>query len=459
MEHLKGGVESLSCLMNNPELRTIDYSKAELPPSAYLEFARARRIRYYGDNLEGMLKEAVDDRDIQEIRRLCELDITTDVALSAFDFNDESDIAIFHVLVPKATKEALTRCLGKYIVLLGYGHSSKKPSYVPTNRVEIVKWLLKSGAETSDAISGMAHPAEKDKEIFRLMLPTASQKVKTKLLQKNVKSFGDRDDWDRRVRQAADRLEIVRLLLESGADPNAKNFFDKTPLGNAVEYDGDLWLVKLLLDKGADPKLLYPDMEIFRGFYQGHGDNVWGTNRYELVELLLAHGFDVNARGRFERTPIGEVVVFGGGFGEPYDLKMAKLLLEHGADPNAKQGENLGSAIDMAYGKYNAKELIDLLAKYGGVVSEEAKQKKKERQNRQGEHPAEGHSSRRQGIPNGQSDRIHEEMNRFHEELRKCTNPEEHRKLFEEHSRRMREIRESSNREEMRMQRCKEEAE
>lgn len=38
-----------------------------------------------------------------------------------------------------------------------------------------------------------------------------------------------------------------------------------------------------------------------------------------------------------------------------------------------KQGENMGSAIDLAYKRPDAKELVDLLAKYGGVVSDEAR--------------------------------------------------------------------------------------
>jgi uncharacterized protein len=49
----------------------------------------------------------------------------------------------------------------------------------------------------------------------------------------------------------ADR-ELVRLLLDAGADPNAKSGEGGTPL-HTVAYTGDLELAELLLAYGADP--------------------------------------------------------------------------------------------------------------------------------------------------------------------------------------------------------------
>ena len=44
---------------------------------------------------------------------------------------------------------------------------------------------------------------------------------------------------------------------------------------------------------------------------------------------------------------------------------------------------------------------------------------------------------------NGRAGRIHEEMKHFLDEMRKCKSAEERRKLMDEHSRRMRQIKES----------------
>lgn len=343
---------------------------------------------------------------------------------------------MFKLLVPKASEHALSSQLEKLMADFGYGHTFKKSAFVPSNRVELVGLLLKHGAQPDDAVEKMAHPAETDLEVFGILIEKASKKVLTKLLQENIRSFGSSRAGDRESIRPADRLVVVKLLLKNGADVNARNFFGKTSLGNAIAYDGDMELVRALLDNGADVSSLYPEMEVFREFYQGH-EQLWGTNRYELVELLLAHKFDANAKGRFGRTPLGELVFFGG-HRDGYDLKMAEILLKHGADPNANQGKNRGSAIDLAYGRTDAKELVDLFVKYGGIVSEEAKKKNVGVRNDRRERP-----SGRRSDQGGNGDRLHEEFERFHEEMRKCTDPVEHRKIIEEHHKRMREIHES----------------
>jgi uncharacterized protein len=56
---------------------------------------------------------------------------------------------------------------------------------------------------------------------------------------------------------AAAAAEIVRLLLESGADPNAKSNEGGTPLHSAA-FTGDREIAELLLAYGADPNATDP---------------------------------------------------------------------------------------------------------------------------------------------------------------------------------------------------------
>jgi ankyrin repeat protein len=47
-------------------------------------------------------------------------------------------------------------------------------------------------------------------------------------------------------------VEIVRVLLENGANPNAKNNIGRTPLHGAASL-GHVDVVRVLLERGVDP--------------------------------------------------------------------------------------------------------------------------------------------------------------------------------------------------------------
>jgi ankyrin repeat protein len=107
--------------------------------------------------------------------------------------------------------------------------------------------------------------------------------------------------------------EIVKFLLEKGADINAGNEYDRTALMSAA-IRGQVEIVRLLLDRGADvnAKDLRDNTALI--------DAAWGGNP-AVLKLLLGKAADVNAKNVHGETALKIA----------YGDEIRKLLLEHGA--------------------------------------------------------------------------------------------------------------------------------
>jgi ankyrin repeat protein len=112
-------------------------------------------------------------------------------------------------------------------------------------------------------------------------------------------------------------LAFATLLLQHGADVNARDGDGATPLHNAA-LSGRRELAALLLDKGADREAR--DAE--SGATPLYHAAAWG--RTSLVELLVARGADINARSKAGVTPLAAAEK--NGFQET-----AAFLKQHGA--------------------------------------------------------------------------------------------------------------------------------
>ena len=127
-------------------------------------------------------------------------------------------------------------------------------------------------------------------------------------------------------------------------------FVDSIILMDAVNK-GNLEVAKLLLENGADVDAR-----------DNLGDticiNVAGKGNLEVIKLLLENGADVNAKGMFSPTPLMNAV-------REENLEVIKLLLKKGADVNVKHGfSNQITALDIARKKGNEK-IINLLINAG----------------------------------------------------------------------------------------------
>jgi len=156
-----------------------------------------------------------------------------------------------------------------------------------------------------------------------------------------------------------DPLPLIRKLLDAGANPNA--LVNNTPRARMREgsprivfatalmraaFAADLELVKLLLDRGADPAIVSRDGETMvsaaagLAFIHGYHRGKTPAERLQVVKLFVGLGNDVNQADDYGITPL--MAAANGG-----DVALIQYLIDVGADLGA---HDLGKKNDGQFG-------------------------------------------------------------------------------------------------------------
>ena len=123
-----------------------------------------------------------------------------------------------------------------------------------------------------------------------------------------------------------DDPELVSRLVELGADVQARNEYGATPLSQAAIL-GNPEVLQILLDAGADPNEEGADQQTPLMILAR-------TDNLPAAKVLLRAGADVN---HVEQWRGQTALMWAAAQRQP---EMVKLLLEHGADPDAQSWEN-----------------------------------------------------------------------------------------------------------------------
>ncbi|WP_425384297.1 ankyrin repeat domain-containing protein [Wolbachia endosymbiont (group B) of Eupithecia inturbata] len=303
------------------------------------------------------------------------------------------------------------------------------------NALDVVKFLVNKGAdisvkdkdsktpldlaaqENNTSVAEFLKQTELDKKLLAAVQDTGLNEVKDLINQKANINAKDMYGWTPlHFAASRNKLSVVEFLFNNNANINAKDVYGNTPLHVAAQYSSNLEIVKFLLDKDISG-------------INNITNNGWTPlhvaiqgNKLNTVELLLGRGADIEVRDIYNQTSLDLAtrkgyldiagilkqvqldrklltIVESGGFNEAKgliaqganidtndkngntllysaaeigDLNLVKLLLDNGANIEAKNGEYQATPLHGAVENYRI-DVVKLLLNRGANVNAEDK--------------------------------------------------------------------------------------
>lgn len=228
-----------------------------------------------------------------------------------------------------------------------YGHSLLREAvadHTGQNRenIDIVRLLVEHGVEIDE--DSISHAVENNY---------------LKILDLLLRNCSDNSLLSRALRRAilGKRLDLVKLLIRFGADVKGEEGTE-TPLMLAVRTTKEI--VRLLLENGADPNSGRDSSGETALHNLAHYND---QEKIEMAEMLIENGADIEAKHKWEATPLYEA-------GDRKNKEFMEMLLKHRANINATNrfGKTILDEYCDSYGNYDANdEFVKFLLSHGAV--------------------------------------------------------------------------------------------
>jgi len=190
-------------------------------------------------------------------------------------------------------KEMLIECLGKYLDLNKRIEPRNSTILYEIISKGITPELLKILIESNDKIDLNIRNPSGETPLF---LPSIKNDIESVKVLVDAGAKIDIEDYNggTPMMYASEYgyVDVVKFLVEKGANVNKKTKFGETALTLNIGFvKRDKEIVKILLDAGADPNIVYVNSMTPLLYAASSNDN-------DIVELLVDAGADVNAKNR-----------------------------------------------------------------------------------------------------------------------------------------------------------------
>lgn len=350
----------------------------------------------YGKNISQSPLSAACDRDTQDHASVSSISrFLIDYGANLFSAHEKGKDGPLHYAAKHGHIEVVSLLLEKGIdvnIKGAWGNTALYYAATYGKSLDLVKILLEGGAQINamdqdgtNALFKLIDGNEDNVEIARLLIDNgakledkgyggalywAARRGKKKIVELLIERGLNVNSTDYKKKEKAvigammrKHYDIVKILLEHGADPYTEAEYDGSLLQQAADL-GDQDLVKIILEKQKEKKTKpgKPRQSAVKKSRAGALVKAAEKGNLKIVKLLLESGVDINEKlCDREENPLMKTAAFG-------KIEVIKYLLEKGADITAR--DDRGNTALLYAASMGEDEAVKALLYHGAHINE-----------------------------------------------------------------------------------------